>query len=73
MRRGIRLIVSIALVFVTFPVPAGEILIKNATIHTLTGAGTLENADILISNGTISALGTDIDSAPRRESHRRKR
>ena len=63
MNSGIRLIVSIALVFITFPVPAGEILIKNASIHTLTGAGTLENADILISNGSISALGTDIDSS----------
>ena len=63
MRRGIKLIVSIALVFVTIPVPAEEILIKNAAIHTLTGAGTLENADILISNGSISALGTGIDSS----------
>lgn len=63
MRRGIKLIASIALVFITFPVPAEEILIKNASIHTLTGAGTLENADILISNGSISALGTDIDSS----------
>ena len=63
MRSGIKLIVSIAYVFITFPVPAEEILIKNASIHTLTGAGTLENADILIRNGSISALGTDIDSS----------
>ena len=63
MSRGIKLIVSIALVFVTVPVPAEEILIKNAAIHTLSGAGTLENADILISNGTISALGTGIDAS----------
>lgn len=63
MRRGIKLIVSIAFVFITFPVPAEEILIKNASIHTLAGAGTLENADILIRNGSISALGTDIDSS----------
>ncbi len=63
MRRGIRLIVSIALVFVTVPAPAEEILIKNATVHTLAGAGTLEHADILISSGTISALGTGIDAS----------
>ena len=63
MRRGIKLIVSIVLVFLTVPVPAGEILIKNASIHTLTGAGTLENADILIRDGSIAALGTDIDSS----------
>ena len=62
MRSGIKLIVSIACVFITFPVPAEEILIRNASIHTLTGAGTLENADILIRNGSIAALGTDIDS-----------
>ena len=61
MRRGIKLIVSIVFVFLTFPVPAGEILIKNASIHTLTGAGALENADILIRDGSIAALGTDID------------
>ena len=63
MRSGIKLIVFIAYVFITFPVPAEEILIKNASIHTLTGAGTLENADILIRNGSIAALGTDIDSS----------
>ena len=63
MRRGIKLIVFIAFVFITFPVPAEEILIRNASIHTLTGAGTLANADILIRNGSISALGTDIDSS----------
>ena len=62
MRRGIKLIGFIAYVFITFSVPAEEILIKNASIHTLSGAGTLENADILIRNGSISALGTDIDS-----------
>ena len=63
MRSGIKLIVFIAYVFITFPVSAEEILIKNASIHTLTGAGTLENADILIRNGSIAALGTDIDSS----------
>ena len=63
MKSGIKLIVFIAYVFITFPAPAEEILIKNASIHTLTGAGTLENADILIRNGSISALGTDIDSS----------
>ena len=61
MRRGIKLIVSIVFVFLTLPVPAEEILIKNASIHTLSGAGILENADILIRDGSIAALGTDID------------
>ena len=51
MKSVIKLIVSIAFVFITSPVPAEEILIRNASIHTLSGAGTLENADILIRDG----------------------
>ncbi|HUI62899.1 MAG TPA: amidohydrolase family protein [Steroidobacteraceae bacterium] len=36
----------------------GPILIRDATIHTVSAAGVLEHADLLIDNGRIAALGT---------------
>lgn len=42
----------------------GSVLIENATILTITN-GTLENSDILVEDGIITAIGEDLD-APRR-------
>lgn len=39
---------------------AASVLIRNATVHTLTARGTLENADVLITNGTVAAIGTGL-------------
>jgi Amidohydrolase family len=36
---------------------AQDVLIKNATVHTATAQGTLQNADVLVSNGVIRAVG----------------
>src|ERR1700757_924712 len=36
------------------------VLIRDATVHTMTSAGTLEHADILISDGKIAELGRGI-------------
>lgn len=44
-------------------VPARGVLIRNATIHTMSSAGTLQHADLLISNGKVAALGRAL-SAP---------
>jgi len=41
----------------------GSVLITNATVHTVT-RGTLENADVLVRDGRIAAVGTDLE-APR--------
>ncbi|MBF6025323.1 amidohydrolase family protein [Lysobacter niastensis] len=42
---------------------AQELLIRNATVHTAGAQGTLQNADVLVSGGTIRAVGTGL-SAP---------
>lgn len=38
----------------------GAVLIHDATVHTMTAAGTLEHTDILISDGKIAELGHDL-------------
>ena len=39
---------------------AQEVLIRNATVHTATAQGSLQNADVLVSGGTIAAIGTGL-------------
>lgn len=39
---------------------AQDVLIRNATVHTATAQGTLQNADVLVSSGTIRAIGTGL-------------
>lgn len=36
---------------------SGTVLIRNATVHTMTARGTLQGADVLITNGTVAAIG----------------
>lgn len=46
---------------ISVPASAGStLLIRNATVHTLTNAGTLEHTDVLINDGRIAALGTGL-------------
>ena len=37
---------------------AQDLLIRNATVHTATARGTLQNADVLVRDGRISAVGS---------------
>jgi amidohydrolase family protein len=39
---------------------AQDVLIKGARVHTVTSSGTLENADVLVQNGRIAAVGTGL-------------
>src|SRR5581483_2842502 len=41
----------------------GSVLIRDATVHTMTSAGTLEHTDILITDGKIAELG-HVQNAP---------
>ncbi|MFZ5657846.1 MAG: amidohydrolase family protein [Pseudomonadota bacterium] len=43
--------------------PAQELLIRNATVHTATARGTLQNADILVSGGKVVAVGPNLSAA----------
>ena len=43
------------------PQPSGNtILIQHGQVHTLGGAGTLNNADVLIENGKIAQVGSSL-------------
>ena len=42
---------------------AQDVLIRNATVHTVTERGTLERADVLVKGGRIAAVGTGLDAA----------
>jgi imidazolonepropionase-like amidohydrolase len=42
------------------PVSAADVLIKNARVHTLGPAGTLESGSVLIRNGRIAAVGASV-------------
>ena len=41
----------------------GDLLIRGAKVHTGTAQGTLENADVLVRNGRISAVGSGLQAA----------
>ena len=54
----LRWIVAILTFQLTAAAHAGtQVLIRDATVHTMTSAGTLEHTDILISDGKIAELG----------------
>ena len=52
-----------ALASLPFAAPAQDLLIRNATVHTVTERGTLERADVLVRNGRIAAVGTGLAAA----------
>ena len=56
---------ALVLVAATLPAtaPAQDLLIRNATVHTVTERGTLERADVLVQGGRIAAVGTGLAAA----------
>jgi hypothetical protein len=52
-----------ALAALPLAAPAQDLLIRNATVHTVTERGTLERADVLVRNGRIAAVGTALAAA----------
>jgi hypothetical protein len=43
--------------------PGQQLLIRNATVHTVTERGTLENTDVLVRSGRIAAVGRGLAAA----------
>jgi hypothetical protein len=43
---------------------AQDVLIRNARVHTATAQGTLANADVLVSNGVVRAVGPGLLATP---------
>ncbi|HEY0505268.1 MAG TPA: amidohydrolase family protein [Lysobacter sp.] len=56
-RFALKTLATAALAFAACGACAQDVLIRNATVHTATSQGTLENADVLVANGTIRAVG----------------
>lgn len=54
------LTLSVVAMFATATAVAQDVLIKGARVHTVTAAGTLERADVLVRGGVIRAVGTDV-------------
>ncbi|HVR82149.1 MAG TPA: amidohydrolase, partial [Luteimonas sp.] len=52
--------VASALLFACAGASAQDLLIRNATVHTATARGTLHNADVLVHDGRISAVGNGL-------------
>jgi len=56
------IVASLLAIGVLSPACADTVLIRNATVHTMATTGTLEGADILISDGHISAIGRGLQA-----------
>ncbi len=63
MRPNRKLITTALLALLSCAAHAEGLLIKNATVQTLTAQGELQNTDVLIENGRIKAIGKGIQSA----------
>ena len=60
-----RMLAAIALLSCVTLANAQTVLIRGATVHTVGEQGVLNNADVLIRDGKIAAVGTGL-SAPAR-------
>lgn len=56
----LRALFMISLASLSLAVQADTILIRGATVHTMTKDGTMENTDVLISSGEIRRIGKDL-------------
>jgi len=53
-----------AVPFAAASAASSSVLIRDATIHTLSSAGVLEHADLLITDGKVAELGHDLKAPP---------
>ncbi|MCC8625558.1 amidohydrolase family protein [Xanthomonas vesicatoria] len=59
-RPGLRALAALAMVALTTPAAAQQVLIRDATVHTATAQGTLQHTDVLVQNGVIRAIGSNL-------------
>ena len=55
-----RLLIAASLSLGSSPALAQDVLIRGATVHTVSARGTLQNADVLVQGGTIRAPGSGL-------------
>lgn len=58
-----RAALALALLAASVAAPAQDLLIRNATVHTVSAAGTLRNTDVLVRSGRIAAIGSALVAA----------
>ncbi|MBW8823576.1 MAG: amidohydrolase family protein [Xanthomonadales bacterium] len=58
-----RFVITIILLALAGSASAQDVLIRNATVHTATAQGTLQNADVLVRRGRIAAVGHGLNAA----------
>ncbi|MGY0504901.1 amidohydrolase family protein [Luteimonas sp. e5] len=58
-----KLLALAALLLASTPLAAQDVLIRNATVHTAGSQGSLEQADVLVRGGRISAVGRSLSAA----------
>jgi len=63
MKSILPILIAVMLVGTAVAQPKGSVLVKNATVITITN-GTLENTDVLVQNGLITRIGQNLN-APR--------
>lgn len=63
MSRRMKTLAAALLLALSPALAAQDLLIRNATVHTATARGTLQNADVLVRGGKIAAIGSGL-SAP---------
>ncbi len=56
-RLGIRVVTLAVLAGIAMPLAAQDVLIRNATVHTASARGSLDNTDVLVRGGLIQAVG----------------
>ena len=59
-RLPLKALAAAALSFVALAAGAQDLLIRNATVHTASAQGTLENTDVLVRDGGIAAVGSGL-------------
>ena len=57
------IMLALACLLCTTNASAQDLLIRNATVHTVSARGTLLNADVLVKNGRIAAVGSGLSAA----------
>src|SRR5690606_16376501 len=59
-RRVLRRAALLLAALLPLSVAAQDVLIRNATVHTATARGTLQDTDVLVQGGRIAAIGTGL-------------
>lgn len=54
-------IMWVLMLLLSAPLLGQTLAIKNATVHTLSGIGSVENGSIIIEDGVITAIGADVE------------